>query len=162
MKKRTNEILAVIDIDGTLCHIEWRAKLAGKEPKRTEKKKYLQWLRKVQNKHTLMQDQPITGMKELVNIFKTNAVYITARSETYRDVTEKWLKKHGFPKRPLYMRQKNDWSGAGTYKAGIIIDILEKKGYNVPVVVLDDDSKTDLQYVCKLHGWTFLKALSGR
>jgi phosphoglycolate phosphatase-like HAD superfamily hydrolase len=155
-----SNILYIFDIDGTIADMEWRIRRAGPEPDKKNKKKYKAWLKRIQSKKMLLEDVPVPGMKEMVNALKKHSVYLTARQEIYRDVTKKWLKMHGFPSLNLYMRQKNDWNSNGVYKEAVILDLMEKMGYNV-IVIIDDDPHGDIQKVCKVRRWTMIKALSG-
>lgn len=155
------KLLVIVDIDCTIADAKWRNVLAGKEPARTNWKKYRQWLKRVQSKEMLLKDKPVPGMKEIVQLLSKNAVYITARQETYRSVTKKWLKTNGFPSLPLYMRANRSKISAGQYKENVINSILARTKKFVHVVVLDDDYRGDIELMCKKNNFTFLKALSG-
>ena len=151
--------LFFFDIDATLADARWRNIAAGREPNRKHRKKYKQWLKRVQNKKSLMKDKPVKGMKELVKATKKNAFYLTSRSEHFRDVTEKWLRKHNFPELKLFMRGPDDWKSSGTYKESVVLSVIKNKKINI--VILDDDPKLDLLEACKRNGWTMLRAMSG-
>lgn len=151
--------LYVFDIDATLANAGWRNCIAGPEPDRNNRKKYLKWLKKVQSKKMLMKDKPVPGMRELTKAVKKDAIYLTSRSENFRDVTEKWLRKHKFPNLTLYMRGKNDWKSSGKFKEAVILSLVKNRKMNV--IVFDDDPKGDIFQECQRNGWTFLKALSG-
>lgn len=157
--KKPKKLLICYDIDGTLADAGWRMKIAGPEPDRNDKVKYNRWLKKVQNKKMLMKDKPVPGMREQVEMSKTHSIYLTSRSEDFRAVTIKWLKKHKFADIPLHMRKKGDWNSSGKYKAAIILNITKTDEYDV--MVFDDDPKGDIFAECQNYGWTFLKALSG-
>jgi uncharacterized HAD superfamily protein len=151
--------LFVYDLDGNVCDAEWRTTLAGPEPSKDNRKRYKQWLKRVQSKKMLMKDLPVRGMLELVKATKKNAIYLTSRSETFRTVSAKWLKKHKFPGLKLYMRGKNDWKSSGKFKESVILSIIKQKKINV--VIFDDDPRGDIFEAAKRNGWTFLKNLSG-
>lgn len=155
------KLLVCIDIDGTISDSAWRNIIAGKEPSRKCWKTYKKWLRRVQSKKMLLQDKPVPGMREMCLLMQKHAVYITARQETYRDVTKKWLKKNGFPLLHLYMRGNKNKLSAGQYKENVILSLLDKSKKFVHVVVIDDDPKKDIALAAKKNGWTMLKALSG-
>lgn len=151
--------LFVFDIDATCADARWRNTIAGPEPDRNDRRKYLKWLKKVQSRKMLMKDKPVKGMKELVKAVQGNAIYLTSRSEAFRDVTDKWLRKQKFPKLKLYMRGKGDWKSSGKFKEALILSLVKNRKMNV--IVFDDDPKGDIFQECQRNGWTMLKALSG-
>lgn len=152
------KILYVYDLDATCMDASFRHTVAGPEPERSNRKKYIQWLSKVQNKKSLLKDKPVIGMKELCNLTKKNAIYLTSRQESYREVTKKWLKKHKFPNLPLYMRKRGDWESSGKFKESVLLGLIKK---NTKLIIFDDDQKGCLLDVCKRRKWTLLKAMSG-
>lgn len=154
-------VLFAVDIDATISDASWRNKLAGKEPSRKNWKEYEKWLKKIQNKKMLMKDNPVLGMVELVSLIQSHAVYITARQSSFRKVTLKWLKKHGFPVLPLYMRPKNCRDSSGKYKEKVIKKILKDSEKLLSVVIIDDDPLSDIFEAAKKNSWTMLKSLSG-
>ena len=153
--------LFIFDLDGTCADMKWRHVLAGKEPNKKNWKKFKKWLRKVQSKKMLLKDRPVPGMRDMAILLKKHAIYLTARNESYRDVTKKWLKRNGFPNLPLHMRKSSDRSAAGVLKEKVILDILHKSKKFVHVVLIDDDPKGDIYMACRKNGWTFIKAKSG-
>lgn len=157
------KLLVVLDLDATCTEISWRIFLGGKEPSKSNPKLYSKWLKKVQSEKYILQDPAVPGMRELAHLLKKHAVYVTSRQEKFRKATLKWLKKNKFPKLDLYMRKDDNYSDCGTYKAGIVLDLLKKKKYSGnSVIVIDDDIKGEIESVSKLNKWTFLKAKSGR
>jgi len=151
-----------IDIDGTVANATRRFAAAGKEPHRHEKEKYAEWLSKVQNAVSLMQDVPVKGMQTLLwalQSYGAEVAFLTAREERWRHVTESWLKAKEFGSVKVYMRPNDNWQDAGTLKENII-DALTQQ-YPGNVVIIDDDPLGELQIVCKRRGWTLLKAAVG-
>lgn len=151
-----------IDIDGTVANATRRFLEAGKEPHRHEKEKYTEWLKKVQNADSLMKDVPVKGMRSLLwalQSYGAEVCYLTAREEQWRQVTEKWLRKHEINGPKVYMRPNNNWQDAGTLKENIIDALVQQ--YPGDVVIVDDDPLGELQAVCKRRGWTLLKAAVG-
>lgn len=149
-----------LDLDGTCTNISWRILFGGKEPSKRNVKKYNEWLSKVQSEEHILQDAPVAAMRELAISLKKHAVYVTSRQEKFRKVTEQWLKYHKFPKLKLIMREDNNYDTCADYKERVILELLKnKKG---PVLIIDDDSKGDIEKMAKRNGWTFLKARSGR
>jgi len=151
-----------IDLDGTTTNATERFAAAGPEPMRHDKDRYLTWLHKVQNAESLMADEAVKGMQSLLwalSGYGTEVFFITSREERWREVTEKWLKKHNLSNIRLYMRPNDNWLDSGTLKAGIIDTIVQS--YPGNVLIIDDDPTGDLQKVCKERGWTLLKAVVG-
>jgi beta-phosphoglucomutase-like phosphatase (HAD superfamily) len=148
------------DIDATLTDASRRFKEAGPEPSRDDKSNYLAWLSRLQDEARLAADQPVPGMREVVRALasQNRLYYLTGREEQYREVTKSWLKAHGFPERPLLMRNPEDWRSATEMKMQIISE-LRRDGQ--PVVVLDDDPEGVFATRCREAGYTFLQARSG-
>lgn len=154
-------LLCIIDLDGNCADMRWRHEIAGKEPSKRNWKKYKKWLRKIQSKKMILKDRPVPGMRELSWCLNKYAVYLTARNEAYRTVTNKWLKKNGFPKLKLYMRPRKNRELAGVFKEKIILDLLHKSRKFKHVVIIDDDTRGDIALAAKRNNWTILKNLSG-
>lgn len=149
-----------MDIDATIADATERLRKAGPEPSRRNKKEYLLWLDRVQNKESLLEDSAVPGMKALCDLaVKSRLVYVTSREKKWKTITKQWLKMHNFPSACLMMRPNECWVGSGKLKETIIKDLLSYK--NDEVIVVDDDERGDLEKVCKKNGWTFLKARSG-
>lgn len=157
-------MIVFMDIDGTIANATERFKKAGPEPKERGKE-YSAWLQRVQNELLLTQDEPVKGMKALCYAFShnpvTSLVYLTGRSEIYREVTEDWLFKHRFPQfhAPLLMRPKQNRQGNGILKERLIKAYLQNSKEDV--IVIDDDYNGDIEEMCLRNGYTFLKARSG-
>jgi hypothetical protein len=155
--------LFVLDIDGTLADATRRMQKAGPEPKREGNlDAYNEWLSKVQNHISLMNDKPVDGMVCFANALHKYGptIYLTAREETYRETTRYWLDLHGFPMADLVMRPPGNLEESGPLKEKIIRMALPT--YNcTAAVVVDDDGRGDIEQVCKKNGWAFLKARSG-
>lgn len=155
-------MVVAIDIDGTVANAARRFKAAGPEPRRDDKPGYMRWLRRVQNKRSLLADLPVPGMpwlcQSLASRPSTTAFYLTGREEKWREVTTQWLKKYMFPALPLVMRPDGCWLEAEAFKEQEIKARLVNKS---PVIVLDDDEHGVIEQMCKRNGFTFLKARSG-
>lgn len=146
-----------LDIDGTCADSADRFKKAGPEP-RTRGPEYTKWLNKVQTKSALLKDKPVRGMADMAASLKDNLVYLTARSEIYREVTKQWLSDNMFPDAQLLMRPKRNKQLAGELKEEIILSIADPED---EVIVIDDDYNEELEVVCRRNRWTLLKAKSG-
>lgn len=152
--------LFVVDIDATIADASRRYLEAGPEPKRSNKDEYSAWVNRVQNAESLKADPPLPGMRDLVTALAEHSpvVYLTAREEQWREVTMDWLVKHEFPIVPLHMRQPNDWSSSGVFKAKLIDEW--KDGYS-SLVVIDDDPGGDIEAECRARGIMLLKSRLG-
>jgi hypothetical protein len=149
--------LIFLDIDGTCADSSKRFLRAGHEPK-TRGPAYTKWLNKVQDRRSLLKDLPVRGMPELAMMMRDNLIYLTARSEIYREVTKQWLTENMFPEAQLLMRPKRNTEQAGELKERIILSIVDPED---DVIVIDDDYNEELEVVCKRNHWTLLKARSG-
>lgn len=157
--------LFIIDIDGTIAHAGRRFAEAGTEPTRHYKDVYEAWVARVQNEHSLMQDEPVAGMRTLCRALEhypySDTVFLTSREERWRKITNEWIKENGFPFTiKLVMRGDGNYSEGADFKEGAI-DILMQAYRSTEVVVVDDDGQGTIEEMCKRRGWTFLKARSG-
>lgn len=152
-----------IDIDGTIAQYQDRLRSAGPEPSREPFSTYQAWLDKIQTKEALLRDKAVPGMLNLVRALKIHCdltttdkiVYLTAREENLREVTDKWLNNRNFPVAELIMRPTKDLRENHVFKQ----EVIERHGSDV-VVMIDDDPSNKLQEVCRLKGWIFLKAVT--
>lgn len=157
------------DIDGTCAHVGNRFATPGpvfalQVRGNPEFESYLQ---RTQTPDALLADKPVPGMSDLAAALP-GAVYLTARDECYRDVTEQWLRMHNFPDLPLVMRPEGNSQIAAEFKRDAIRERVEywynngtELVYSDNVVVLDDDAHGQLERICEANGWVFLKAKSG-
>ena len=101
-----------------------------------EVQEYLKFIRR--DDETQFSISPIPGAKEAVEEIAKHihcVCYITARPETVRVATEKWLKKHGFPSAPLVMRPHEvDDKHIQTWK-GVVLEYL----YPNVMGIIDDN-----------------------
>lgn len=157
--------LVIIDIDGTIADAARRFKEAGPEPSRDDKVVYDAWINKVQNTESLLEDNPVPGMVSLTTALAQNCdqyplVYLTAREERWRKVTEAWLLLNQFPFNRVVMRGNTDYREGVHYKEEMIE--YARMLYNADaVIVIDDDPRDNMAAMCKRNGWTFLLAMSG-
>lgn len=142
-------LLYIVDIDGTLADDRQRKLRAGKEPQRSNKSEYLQWLAAIQNPISLLNDATVPGMRRLLEgltLHKMGSqefphiVYLTAREEKWRDVTCQWLTEKGFPKAPLLMRPDNNWESTRILKEFFIKELLPTCSQ---AIAIDDDGSGD-------------------
>lgn len=159
--------LIVIDIDGTVADLSRRLKVAGLGPKRTGKVAFQKWLDTLQPKGSLLKDEPIEPMHELLWALASKSpeqfemVYVTGRSEEHREETARWLDLHRFPEAALIMRGLEDFRSAAAYKEDAIFEFMGDDPDFSNVVVLDDDYDGDCSEVYTANGWLHLKVCWG-
>lgn len=155
------ELLAIFDIDGTLADFSRRMKEAGDAPPRHHRRKFQQWLDGLQGGDKLLHDDVIVETFLLAEaLSKSESVricYLTGRSESNREMTQAWLKKHGFPSAQLFMRAKNDFRSAAGYKEEKTKEAIRTLGHKGRVLIVDDDHSGDCNEVYVEHGWCHLK-----
>lgn len=152
-----------VDLDGTVLDNRDRLTKAGPEPDRNDLPALFKWLDVLMDRETMPHDKQVPGMRALAwalyvslyNTFGEKVIYLTARNENLRDLTEQWLKNNGFPNFELHMRGKDDVQADFSLKRDLI------RSFNAQnVVVIDDDPSGNLERVCREEGWTMLKAVS--
>jgi hypothetical protein len=152
-------MLAIVDLDGTICSIQNRLKYAGPEPDRKDKAKLQQWLNTLQNEKMLAEDPPISQVCVIARMLHQSGhkvVFLTGRSDKWKSVTQAWLNRYAFRTIPLYMRAENDWRSPGEFKKEQIIKILNLLKPEL-VVAIDDDSGGCTEKVYEELGICFLK-----
>jgi len=160
MKSKSQKRLIICDIDGTIADIRPRLAKAGPEPKRRNKRAFQFWLDRIQNEKTLARDnvlEPVRQMLEglLSKSGTTEAFYLTGRSERFRKVTSRWLKKFRLPKLPLLMRPEKDWRAAAAFKQEIIRKLVQEIQPQ-EVICLDDDGGGDCSRMYLKNGWVHI------
>lgn len=155
-------MICIIDIDGTCADAAARFAAAGPEPL-GRGPDYWEWLARVQTPESLAADAPVRGMVELVRSVAASkniyTFYLTGREDVHREVTEQWLDKWGFPSALVIMRPTGNVQSNGEFKEATIKDLATDP--SAPVLVIDDDHTGEIEAVCKVNSWTFLKARSG-
>jgi hypothetical protein len=151
-------VLLICDIDGSIADWRERAKVAGVEPDRTDLGKFQEWLNKLQSNETLLKDKPIPQTQFLVQKAAANfeIIYLTGRSELFRDATTRWLFENRFPAGKLIMRSATDYSTAGNYKEEHVKSLSSQ--YPL-ILVLDDDIDGDCSERYRRYGAVHLKVL---
>lgn len=154
-------MLFIVDIDFTCANAAERMKAAGQEPGRWDQAAYDTWLGKLQSHETMMADKPYIEMRNLLVSLVCCAdtiIYLTGRSERWRETTKEWLKLHDFPcGEALIMRSEDDYRSAGDYKAEALKYIIQI--YGKPAIAIDDDSNNDTSERYKAAGVFHLKAM---
>lgn len=113
------ETIIVSDMDGTL------SQLGGRNPYFAD------------NCDQDPEHEPVVKIvKALTAVYPL--IVVSARYETVRSQTERWLKEHGIPYRELIMRRAGDNRNDGLVKAEIARDFIYPR-FNVEVVFDDRD-----------------------
>jgi hypothetical protein len=148
-----------IDVDGTVADSYRRFLYAGPEPSRDDKALYLEWLSKVQDRESLMMDEPVPMVIAMVEDLVScgwEPVFLTSREESWRDVTERWLEEHFNPNVPinLIMRPVGDWRTSGEFKGAVVAKRVKSPSM---AIMIDDDPRGDIAEVMKHLGVVHLK-----
>lgn len=151
-------LLAIVDLDGTLCDISARAAMFGPEPDRNNRFVYRRWADSMTA--GLLHLPANSAVLETVRcLYRGGAhiTYLTSREESHRDVSQQWLNKFAAPFGHLLMRPYEDWRSTAEVKGGIIRGLLER--HNGPVVALDDDANGELSPVYAELGISHLRVM---
>ncbi len=121
----------IFDLDGTLCDVSHRRQFVATKPRNWDA-----W-----NKG-ISQDKPVYQVLGMFQVLKYlfPIFFVSGRSDDYRDVTVKWLEKHGIMEddyNGLYMRKYQDHRDDAIVKAEIA-DIIEK---DYEIFAVFDDRK---------------------
>lgn len=119
----------IFDLDGTLCDVTHRRQFVATKPRNWDA-----WNRGISN------DKPVEQVLEMFCALKYlyPIFFVSGRSDDYRDVTVKWLEKHGitpYDHNGLYMRKYQDHRDDAIVKAEIADEI--EKQYQI-FAVFDD------------------------
>jgi len=125
----------IFDLDGTLCDTTHREHiLRDRSLFLTTKERWNLFYSE------LINDSPIVPNVNLVKILKETyyVIYLTARPEKYRDLTNKWVSKYiGDEFYSSLIMREDEYLGAVEYKEKAYEE-LRKEGYE-PILILDDD-----------------------
>lgn len=108
----------IVDLDGTLCDTRHRQHHMAAEKKN--------WMAFYEG---ISQDEPNQWCLELVRAmaYRCEIVFVSGRPDTYREITEAWLKPHlGLPQY-LYMRREGDFRKDSVVKEEIYRRDIEPK-----------------------------------
>lgn len=119
--------LAVVDVDGVLADVAHRIHFLQESPKN--------WGAFFAAAY---RDPPVPRGVDLAHLLATGfrLAYLTGRPEGLRHVTEHWLRRHGLPPGPLWMRPRRDLRAARVMKPAVLRQLA---GPEQVAVVVDDD-----------------------
>ena len=95
----------IVDIDGTVANIEHRMKYWEKKPR-----DYVKFYENIEDDKPIEEIIWLARSICIAHLPEVDIIYLTGRHEGVRKRTEIWLRKHGLPKGPLYMRGDTDFS----------------------------------------------------
>lgn len=130
----------IVDLDGTLCDVDHRVHHVSGAKK--------DW---IQFNELLVHDKLNHWCFELIEAMSARGysiIFITGRSEGYRDLTEAWLKKHNVSFNLLFMRGVLDHREDADVKEDIYKLVVDK---NYRVLFVVDDRKSVVERWRKLE-----------
>lgn len=159
------ELLIVCDLDDTLANSSERRERAGNEPEVKDPAAYQRWLDILQAPGALLQDRvinPVAAVVRSLRAYNPDAqfVYLTGRSENYREETERWLSENQLPDAPIIMRRSDEYNSPFEYKRSAM-QTLRALYKHREILVLDDDSAGDCSTMYQQFGAVHLKVLRG-
>lgn len=145
------------DLDLTLVDTRELVLSGGPEPITPGTPEHNAWVAKVTEPEKLVAAQPVSSVMSLLRLFEdqweTSVMFLTNRREALREVTQRWLQRHGFPQ-TLLMRPDGHLARSGPFKASVIAGIVRQGEL---VTVIDDDPDGTVEEECRKRGWTHLK-----
>lgn len=131
--------IAVFDIDGVLADVSHRLHHLDARPQRWER------FFATADRDPLL----VEGAERLrAALVDHDVIYLTGRPERNRRLTERWLRHHGLPTRPLLMRPDDDHRPARWMKREALRTLAATRDI---VSVLDDDPA--VVAVLEADGW---------
>jgi hypothetical protein len=138
--------VAVVDIDGVVADVRHRLHLLEQEPK--------DW----DGFFGACGDDPALpqGIALVLALrHEHDIVWLTGRPERIRETTETWLRRHGLPSGPIFMRGDADRRPARQTKREIVREISQQR--RIAMIVDDDPAVVrelqDHGYPVKLADW---------
>jgi len=137
---------AIFDIDDTLCSLEHRKSKAMESGKMNFKILFDYNL----VKYDLPQDHVIE-LAQILNMFNTKIIVITARPYYMEEATKNWLKHHNIPCFKLITKEKNKvFQKSSIWKESKLQELLED--INIEKIVLSIDDNKDNQAMFESYG----------
>tara|TARA_R100001463_G_scaffold35888_1_gene77860 strand:+ start:163 stop:618 length:456 start_codon:yes stop_codon:yes gene_type:complete len=139
---------AIFDMDDTLCTLEHRRKLASKEGRHKIDFKILF------DPMLVEYDKPnghVVELAQILNMFNTRIIIMTARPYYMQDATMVWLLKHKIPYFKLITKEKNKvFQKSSIWKESKLQELLED--ISVEQIVLSIDDNKDNQAMFESYG----------
>jgi hypothetical protein len=139
---------AIFDMDDTLCTLEHRRKLASKEGRHKIDFKIL--FDPMLVKHDKPQGH-VVELAQILNMFNTRIIIMTARPHYMQDATMSWLLKHKIPYFKLITKEKNKvFQKSSIWKESKLQELLED--ISIEQIVLSIDDNKDNQAMFESYG----------
>jgi uncharacterized HAD superfamily protein len=129
----------VFDIDGTIADCSHRIHHISEEFDDFRMKRKKDWDAFFAACHADAPIFHIIGLVTTLHDADQSIVYVSGRSDQCRDATEAWLREHGLPDAPLYMRKAGDHRPDDIVK-GELLDQLLADGHK-PIMAFDDRNR---------------------
>lgn len=121
----------VFDLDGTICNVSHRRQYVATKPRNWDA-----WNKGLVNDTTNHAVELVyKSLHASKGIMQADLLFVSGRSDDYRQQTEQWLKDHGFKWDALYMRKYKDHRDDSVVKAEIADEI--EKTHQI-IAVFDD------------------------
>ena len=123
----------VVDIDGTVADNRWRQHLAPDDSRKDEEDAWRAF------HEASVKDEPVPHVVALVNTLQGaghDVVFLTARSEWTRSITDNWLRANVTESYWLLMRPDNDVRKAGKVKVDLLTQLFSTERAMVDAVAL--------------------------
>ena len=139
---------AIFDMDDTLCTLEHRKKLATKEGRHKINFNILFDPSLVE--YDLPEDH-VVELAEILNMFDTRIIIMTARPYYMEQATKDWLKHYKIPYFKLITKEKNKvFQKSSIWKECKLQELL--KDINIEQIVLSIDDNKDNQAMFESYG----------
>jgi len=139
---------AIFDMDDTLCTLQYRKYKATKSGSNKIDFKILFDSKLV--KHDLPQGH-VVELAEILSMFNTRIIIMTARPYYMEEATKQWLKDHRVPYFKLIMKEKNKvFQKSSIWKESKLQELLQD--INIEQIVLSIDDNKDNQAMFESYG----------
>ena len=139
---------AIFDMDDTLCTLNYRRYKATKSGRHKIDFKILFDSKLV--KHDLPQGH-VVELAEILSMFNTRIIIMTARPYYMEEATKQWLKDHRVPYFKLIMKEKNKvFQKSSIWKESKLQKLLQD--INIEQIVLSIDDNKDNQAMFESYG----------
>ncbi len=139
---------AIFDMDDTLCTLTYRRYKATKSGRHKVDFKILFDSKLV--KHDLPQGH-VVELAEILSMFNTRIIIMTARPYYMEEATKQWLKDHRVPYFKLITKEKNKvFQKSSIWKESKLQELLQD--INIEQIVLSIDDNKDNQAMFESYG----------
>ena len=137
---------AIFDMDDTLCTLEHRREKAMESGKMNFKILFDPKL----VEYDLPEDH-VVELAEILNMFNTKIIIITARPYYMEEATKQWLKNHRIPYFKLITKEKNKvFQKSSLWKESKLQELLQE--ISIEQILLSIDDNVDNQIMFESYG----------